>query len=349
MILDYEQLVVKFEENLLHTLRSHGVDLEYLAMWVPDENPIKGILNMVEAAQAASENEIAITVALATLPVERLASLEQSLAELGDTSLKTEAGRTLVRVTNLQDWAAFQNVIPPLREAVRLHFKTLNHENSLSVPGTASFHAEDDGHILAVSCDDGGVILQACHGGGSLASRRAILDAFCAQIEGLPLLEACEHGVIRVVHALRDPAKPWPVKGIPHPRVCDPTFAVIERLIRKILALQGRPSEINTFNDAPAADWLGAGNADRLADIGSACRSFLAERGLPEDTLAVLRLENDLLQYPVRVFLSFDETFPHRDKPSLIRAVEAYLRKDVEVKLQVFHEILKDQSGVRRL
>ena len=46
----YEQLVQSYENRLLNQLRSHGVDLDFLEIWVPDEDPVSSILNMAEAA-----------------------------------------------------------------------------------------------------------------------------------------------------------------------------------------------------------------------------------------------------------------------------------------------------------
>ena len=50
--IDYEALVESYNDRLLNQLRSHGVDHAFLEMWVPDEDPVNSILNMVEAAEA---------------------------------------------------------------------------------------------------------------------------------------------------------------------------------------------------------------------------------------------------------------------------------------------------------
>ena len=38
--INYEQLVESYENRLLNQLRSHGVDLDFLEMWVPDEDTV---------------------------------------------------------------------------------------------------------------------------------------------------------------------------------------------------------------------------------------------------------------------------------------------------------------------
>src|SRR5205085_5898938 len=87
MIIDYDELTRQFEHSLLHTLRGHGAGLDLLETWVPDDDPVKGILNMVEAAQLAGQDAIEIRVALETLPPVRHQELKEVLKTVGAVSL----------------------------------------------------------------------------------------------------------------------------------------------------------------------------------------------------------------------------------------------------------------------
>jgi len=49
----YEDLVEAFEHSLLHQLRGHGAAVPYLDTWVPDPDPVRSLLNMLEAAELA--------------------------------------------------------------------------------------------------------------------------------------------------------------------------------------------------------------------------------------------------------------------------------------------------------
>ena len=100
-VLNYEQLVADFEIKLLTQLRNFGSDAEYLEMWVPDEDPVMSILNMVEAAEAFGRNEIAVQVGVNTLPVDRVNDLIARIGELGQVEARAEAGQIVVVVTEI--------------------------------------------------------------------------------------------------------------------------------------------------------------------------------------------------------------------------------------------------------
>lgn len=101
-VIDYEAVVADFNTKLVTQLRSHGAEFEYLEMWVPDPDPARSILNMVEAAQAYGQREIQVRVAETTLSRAGVDMLRAEIGRLGKISLTT-SGDThwLVSVTGL--------------------------------------------------------------------------------------------------------------------------------------------------------------------------------------------------------------------------------------------------------
>jgi len=100
--LNYEVLVQAFEESLVTKLRGHGAEADYLEMWVPDEDPVKSILNMVEAAEAYGRDDIVIEVSAATLSAPRLEELAAVLSTMGSATITATADGRLIEVTGLQ-------------------------------------------------------------------------------------------------------------------------------------------------------------------------------------------------------------------------------------------------------
>lgn len=100
-VLDYEQLVADFETKLVTQLRKFGTDAEYLEMWVPDENPVKSILNMVEAAEAFGQNGIAVRVASDTMPPERISELVAKIGTLGNVAVSPADDKVVIAVTEI--------------------------------------------------------------------------------------------------------------------------------------------------------------------------------------------------------------------------------------------------------
>jgi hypothetical protein len=100
--LNYEVLVRAFEESLMTKLRGHGAEADYLEMWVPDDDPVKSLLNMVEAAEAYGRDEIAIEVSAETLSDDRVNELLAVLRDIGRPQVTDQAGGRLIEVTGLQ-------------------------------------------------------------------------------------------------------------------------------------------------------------------------------------------------------------------------------------------------------
>lgn len=99
---NYEVLVKAFEEALVTKLRGHGAEADYLEMWVPDEDPVKSILNMVEAAEAYGRDHIAIEVSSQTLSEGQVNELLSVLSDIGSAEITARADGRLVEVTGLQ-------------------------------------------------------------------------------------------------------------------------------------------------------------------------------------------------------------------------------------------------------
>ena len=100
--LNYEELVRAFEEALVTKLRGHGAEADYLEMWVPDEDPVKSLLNMVEAAAAYGRDDIAIEVAAETLSEVQVNELLAILRDIGAPRVTARAGGRLIEVTGLR-------------------------------------------------------------------------------------------------------------------------------------------------------------------------------------------------------------------------------------------------------
>ncbi|MEP3113066.1 hypothetical protein [Nisaea sp.] len=99
--INYEQLVQSYENRLLNQLRSHGVDLDFLEMWVPDEDPVSSILNMVEAAGAFGVESFTIRVNRTTLPAARTDDLKSALAPICDVEVDEYEDHCLVQISSI--------------------------------------------------------------------------------------------------------------------------------------------------------------------------------------------------------------------------------------------------------
>lgn len=100
-VLDYETLVADFENKLMTKLRSFGADAEYLEMWVPDDDPVKSILNMVEAAQAFGRDAIAVHIASNAMSPDRVDELVARVGGLGKVCVSRHENKITITVTEI--------------------------------------------------------------------------------------------------------------------------------------------------------------------------------------------------------------------------------------------------------
>ena len=99
---DYDKLVDMFNRALIHTLRKHSVADNILDLWVPDSDPVIGILGMIDSARLAGIRDLSIRVSKDTLPAERIGELEQSAAKVCKIRIESEPHSFLLRTTELK-------------------------------------------------------------------------------------------------------------------------------------------------------------------------------------------------------------------------------------------------------
>jgi hypothetical protein len=354
--LHYEELHARFSERLMTSLRGHEVGFAFLEMWVPDEDPVKSILNMVESAEMSGADSLTVSVSRVTLPAERDADLLAQLDGLGVVTVVADETNALVRITGIGIPSALADIAPALRDGVVRRLATIRHEGDLpdSVGSLIRLTAEAGTATLSVLIDptDGHRIRDARHGGADPVER-AVLDVLCESVIGTPIDDAAGHGPIRALARLLDPGQPRPVAGILHPINAHPAFQPALRMVQALrdsyAAQVGPMPRYNEFDTPPAAGWLELGDHERLARVKVAVATGFAEAEWSSVGLEVLRIDTDNHGHPVRIVVSFAQGVDSNDKPELMRSVEKILKIRVERKLQIFLEQLKDENMIRRL
>lgn len=353
-LIDYDRLTAEFSQSLVTTLRGHKPAADYLEIWVPDEDPVKGILNMVEAAQVSGQDAITLQVSGKTLPSARHDELRDELAAIGNVQIESVDGKTVVSVAALNRADPFASVAPAFREPMRRAIDRLAFSGSLPLDSSLrQLDACSDDLTLSVQVNDSSqLIARARHSGGH-AVEQAVMDALCQVVTGVTVDEAADHGAIRAMQALTDRDRDRPVPGILLPRNADPAFAAAERLIRRLRdsyhAATGHEQKSNEFETPPAPAWCRHAATAKRTAIVTAMTEFLALRGLPANTVAFQALETDLRGHDIRVVIGFAADTNFDEQPALCRALERHLKDRVEPQLQIFVEEVKDRNAIRRL
>jgi len=101
-IVDYEKLVDAFNQTLASTLRKHRIADSFLDYWVPDNDPVNGIIGMIDSARIAGLSQIAIRFRQATVPEGRLAELETAVGQFATITLSPEGSHVVMRATAMK-------------------------------------------------------------------------------------------------------------------------------------------------------------------------------------------------------------------------------------------------------
>lgn len=91
-VFDYEPLLADFNHKLNTQLRGHGADSDYLEAWVPDEDPVKSILNMAESAIASGCAAMKVRFAAATMDEAQRRALVAAVQGFAEARIAGHAG-----------------------------------------------------------------------------------------------------------------------------------------------------------------------------------------------------------------------------------------------------------------
>ena len=348
--LDYELLVDQYNENLFLKLRGHR-SAEYLDTWVPDENPYNGVLNMVEAAELAGQNEIAIRLGEATLGALDLVALERAAGRIGTVEVERNGHSAVLRVTGITSapLAVLPAVAAPYQAAIAAAAVAPKHASVLTADAAGDvFEAAVEGVTLTIRINGVALIAEAAHRGAGSVSTVAVLDAFCAELPGMTVQEAVEHGVIRLEFRMRANARQRPVPGIVLPRNADKMFDLPARLIRAVGTIYrertGKAFGDNSFTRRVDAAWLHLSDDEKLAKVNAVLHQRIESLGLADDDVRAIGVDQQ-----IRITIQFRETVAVQKKPRFIRDLEHVLHETLEPSLQVFMSEIKDANALRRL
>ena len=62
LVLSYEDIVNKFNSDLINKLRKHGSEVNYLNLWVPDEDFLRSFESLSESIKASNVNSFTLNV-----------------------------------------------------------------------------------------------------------------------------------------------------------------------------------------------------------------------------------------------------------------------------------------------
>ena len=348
-ILDYDKLVEAYSANLDVTLRGFRAAEEMLDTWVPDDDLLRSLSSLVEAAQLCRCNSVSVRVSNKTLEGQ-VASVIEKLTTLGEVACVEEKDSTILTISKLQETAAFRSVRPIYLPKLRVRLANLRFKRALKLPENfVPLRAVGEGYSLVCGVQpELHVITDAVFDGPTGGPMAAALDCLCELLVGLPILEARDHAIIRLEFSLRDPAHTHPISGIVLPQNADPIFRLPSLLVRRLFedyltsTTNYRPG-MNFYDPGPKAAWAALSPAEREKRVTSVLAADGSALGLRNGEVQVVDCKH---AYAVTVRFVDELAIP--TKRALALRLERLVRQKCDPRLEVFCEEKKDLSKLRR-
>ncbi len=380
--IEYDGLYQRYLHSLVDTLRGFSSGIEGLEFWVPNEDPQVSLAHMLDAAASEGRRELRVRFGPESAPKMKPPAVDALAAQYGRSRVWVTAGALLVEVEELHARAVAAPeaggqvaprevpapdpaarpapAAPPrvvargdcYRQALRETAGPPQREGLASEPPAAGgepVEVEEDGLRLQLHVDRAShTVLQARFAGAGDPEARALFERFCAVVEGLPLLEAAQHGVIRLEFLLRDRTQGPPVPGIVTPAAADPRFDLPQRLVRAALTdYRARTGYAETENryDRPLADrWRAAATPERLQQLREVLDRLARAQGWAPEQVEVAAIEHQ-----VRVVMVLDPALSRVAQGRALLIFERAIQEEIDPRLEVYAEERKDRNKLRRL
>ena len=377
-IVDYDALYADYSQSLVDTLRGFSPKVKGLELWVPDENLQVSLRNLLDSAASLGRASVCLQFGEGTAAQLTETQLLELGRGFGQARVERRGSVVLLEVSGLGA-APAALAAAPRKAASTPERQVAAVEPTASInprPTGVSFDGYADALQRAVSRSLGAPpqpsqaadrrvsasraectlqlevspnhVVQRATSQAPDEARGLLLSELCRVVQGLPLLEACYHGALRLEHRLRPAAQGRPVSGIVLPRAVHPYFALVDDLLRAALAEYRKLADFQVtqsqHDDRPASAWLSASADERSQQLEVALAEILPGLGLQAADVGVVSI-----RYDVRVELGLGEAWKKVDQPRLVMALERELQARVDSRLEVYVQELKDKNQLRRL
>jgi hypothetical protein len=340
MMLNYQELVQGYYDNLNNNLRNFKGGPGFLETWVHDEDHNRSILEILDLAHSHGITDLKIQLPKDVTVLVDFEWLRKNSSKYGSIVLKGEQ----LSFSNTKSEAKTDEYSEVSEQYVdglkRQSQGILQAEGTVYTTDFQIFKASDGGE-LAVAVDDKGMVRDAKHTRFT-GVNRPLMEAFCQVLVNRPLHEAAEHSGIRLEAMLRDPSKPSKVKGLLTPETADPMFALPVRLIRQIFGDYVKANKIevtrNFWRDPVPAEWLALSPEDKVKEAQKIFNEGCVGFGLQTDVV-ITEIKND-----TRLVLNYKQDKTKPDFGRHMIKLERWLREKMHFEVELQLESIEDRN-----
>ncbi len=353
--IDYEQLVADYNTSLNSVLRGFRPKFDFLELWVPDSDHIRSVKNLVESARDQGQQSLSLFFTKAVLKQFDFNALKDALKTYGAIEDETSAeGRTLFLNRKAANGKTTDEIDARYIARIKKAFRSLAHQGSI---------LEDGDNLLIRSTKDGislfGAINTASHqirrarfSGTNKTVEAGLLEGLCEIIEGLPIQEASDHGLIKLEHEFREPSAGRGVKGIVNVFNYPPMFDLPRVLLRDLYETYVkktgyRPGD-NFYHPSVTQKWKAVPDQEKATAISGVFKQLLKKKGTAYSGLP-LELHVMGIEHHHKLNIGIGGDIAPAVRAKLYMDFETELRRELDPGMEVFSQNVKDHNAIRRL
>ena len=384
-LVDYEQVTGTYESGLNTQLRGFRGGARFLEHWVHDPDPVKSIVNMIEAAETDGLADVTVVLGARTLAALDTARLDKLTGTLGQVAKEARDGglsltvrftraatpehglgaeardrarrareardaRLRTQAARVERRAPAKGLHPIYQEVVaQILAAPLAHEGTVgSAPGLERLEAGRDGWVLSVLVDPSTHTVRAARFRGAKGDAHALLEGLCSIMEDKPLIECADHAGIRLEHRLRDRTGPRPVAGIVTPESAEPAFGPLVAAVREVLALYRRRTGYDVAENRFDPE-PSPGWTALTPEQRLARIQGVLDDVVPRHGLKAGDVVCTRVDRNTRATVEIRAELPARNKAALMMTLERGLKDAVEPVIHLYQEEMHDRNKIRRL
>ncbi len=367
LVLVYQDILRKFNSDLINKLRKHGSDINYLNLWVPDENFLRSFKSLIDSLNASKINNFTLNVKKIFLNNYILSIFKKSFP---DADIYEKEDHYIIFVKNLNKLNLNKKIIDKvyLKEKKKIDYSYgslkfqknnkkirkffLNFYNENIEEEKKNYQSRKKIKSLLFKIDNQSVFLDFNEKEEFVRFRSDTEDKYilgCLFFFNKiffkrKLTHIASNGISEFLEIVNEKCKNQ-VTGIllPFNHGYEVFFVnlLCQKIIKKFSGENIKPT-YKTF-------WFKKTLREKKELCKLTLKKFLKITNEIPNSIIFNNIQKDINKMPIRIIVSTSELINTKQKPTLIRNLEKFIKEEIDESLQVLHEEKKDLNKIRRL
>ena len=363
LVLSYEDIVKKFNFDLVNKLRKHGSEIKYLSLWVPDESFERSFESLLESVKAANVKSLVLNVKKKYLSIDEHQNLLKAFPKI-EINKKEDFFVIFVKDLEVLDFKKkIQDQVSEKQQTIvnysygssseieenkkvrDFFINFLNNDkqidNSLSRDNLSFLikiqnekvylHYDNLFNFISLNIDSDDKYLQGC------------IAFFNKVFHNHKLSYIAKNGISDFLIGINNKCKVT-INGILLPFNFGKEVFFVNKICQIIYTKFNKNETVNKKNS-----WIEKTKKEKELLCKNVLNKFLKDKNEEDGSISFNYIEKDINKLPVRIYVSTSSEFDPKKKPDLLRRFEKFIKKEIDESLQVFHDEKKDLSKIRRL